>query len=126
MGEVTISASNGRFSASVETYVDFDVLSNLAHTIEGFPANATDTRVFEFGSLDPSFAGGGVRLQFLCKNAVGKSQVDVQMRGDPHVRGFAETSSFSIAVEATAIDTFVARLKQTKFELGSSVSLSGV
>jgi hypothetical protein len=124
--ELAVSASNGRFSGSVETYADLEVFPKLAATLEGFPVSSTDARQFEFGTFDPSFAGGGARLQFRCLNHVGKSCVEIHLRADPRVIGSNETASFIVGIEAAAIDTFVTQLKAIRLEPNASISLPAV
>src|SRR5437764_4396128 len=83
------TCSNGSFSGQTELYADHDDLIKLAECLTKFPAGRSDYRDFELGTFDHNCAGGGVRLHFSCRDSVGHSAVDVQLRAD-HCRVLGE------------------------------------
>jgi len=125
--ELRIGASNGRFAGEIEAYAPLDACRQLADTLKGFPLNASDIREFEVGTFDSNNAGGGARIRFHCTNGAGHAAADISVRTDPqHVGGTSETASFSINIEAAAVDTFVQQLRDMRLEDGQSTHLSAV
>lgn len=123
--ELRFSASNGRFSGVADLYVDHDALPRLAKTLRGFPALASDRRVYEFGTFETSFAGGGVRMVFRCLDTSGHAVVEILIRTDPgQLDGREETASLAINVEAAAIDKFVDEVGRMELRGGSSSHLA--
>ncbi len=123
--ELQVFGSNGRFSGEAETYGGHEKLKELARTIAGFPTRPQDERKFEFGTFDPEYAGGGVRLRFYCTDSWGHAGVDVEFRADPHATRHAESSSFFIPIEAAAVDEFVGWLRGMEVIWGANVWLRG-
>lgn len=113
--ELRIDGSNGRFAGSVECYASHDDLPQLANAIRGFPVSVTDIRQFELGELSDTYAGGGIRMQFLCTDRAGHPAVEVFMRSDPRLQGH-EMARFEIMVEPAGIDDFVTQLDNMKVE----------
>ena len=121
--EVSILASNGRFSGEVSAYAGHDTATSFAAALRGFPNDGTDARQFEIGTLDPSFAGGGARFEFGCLTSTGKAFVDVRLHGDRRGAHRPESASFGIEIQAAAIDVFVQELTQLAARVGESASL---
>jgi hypothetical protein len=109
--ELLVRASNRRFSGTAEVYVASDELAKLAEALRGFPTSPSDRREFELGTFDANYAGGGARLCFWCKDALGHALVAVSLRTDPryHFRR-SETAELVIPIEPSAIDSFVRHL----------------
>ena len=83
----------------------------MAEAIKGFPCGASDVRDLEFGTFDPSHAGGGVRLHLYCTDSVGHSAIDVKLRRDAcKGLGMPESVALKLPVEAAAVDLFVTQL----------------
>jgi|SRR5882672_7866787 len=123
--ELRVRATNGRFAGQAFAYVENNALPRLAAELQGFPLDAADSRVLEFGTFDASYAGGGVGLKFCCTDAVGHAEVEVRLRTDPRPQGRSDSAQFAITVEAAAVDEFVDQLKKVRLECGASVVLSG-
>ena len=123
--ELRVAASNGRFTGTTELYDSLDSLQNFAQTLHRFPTRASDERTVSLGAFDPMYAGGGANLRFHCIDAAAHAAVEVSIRSDRrmHPPDF-ETASFSIGLEAAAIDLFVQQLREMKLEDGRSAQLS--
>jgi hypothetical protein len=80
--EVVLSCSNGHFSGRAEIYLGHNDLSELADALRGFPFNVGDTRKMEFGTLNPSHADGGVKMNLYCSDSSGHAVVEIKLRGD--------------------------------------------
>ncbi len=105
-----VSCSNGRFSGWASIYVTHDDLTSLAEALRGFPSHPADTRKFELGTFDPTYADGGIRMHFYCRDSAGHAAVDIQLRGDACIAmGEPESVSLRIPVEAAGIDSFLAQ-----------------
>lgn len=123
--ELSVRASNGRFAARVELYVDAGRLAAFARALRGFPASSRDRRELELGTFDPGWAGGGVRLGLRCTDALGHAAMSVELRADPQYHGGAENAAFDVRVEPAAIDAFVAQLERLEPEVGACARLKG-
>src|SRR5262245_7866284 len=122
--EVEFRASNGRFAGVVNVYADHDALSRFTKELRGFPASVADRRPYQFGNFDPSFAGGGMRMEFRCLDRSGHAVVEMQLRTDPrHQAGREETASFAVRIEAAGVDAFVEELASVGSRNGRSVRL---
>ncbi len=56
-----IQGNNGSFAGEVCLDVNRDATVEFADAISGFPASSDDSRIFELGTFDPSFAGEVLR-----------------------------------------------------------------
>ena len=120
---VEIHASNGRFAGSARIYAGLDELSELASRIAGFPKNDQDQRSHEFGSRDPSIAGGYCSITLRCLDRAGHVCVDVALEDDEgrYSPGLAQ---FSLKTEAAALDQFVERLRAVQRERSGFATLA--
>jgi hypothetical protein len=120
---IDIQAANNRFAGTARIYAGLNELSEFADQIRGFPANIHDERTYEFGSPDPSLAGGYCKLRFQCVDHAGHAVVVIVVEDDgqryPH--GNAE---LSFGVEAAEIDRFVARLGEVEQERSGEAVLT--
>ncbi len=110
--EMSISASNGRFSGEVLAYARPDTAARFAAALRSFPNDRADVRQFEIGTFDPSFGGGGARFEFGLLTSTGKAFVDVRLQSDRRRVPRPESASSGIEIEAAAIDIFVQGLQQ--------------
>lgn len=125
MLQLEVSASNGVFAGRVEAYAALDVTAQWAAALEGFPRERDDCREVSTGALSDEYAGGGVALRFVVRDAGGRSAVLVRLRESDMVRPIA-SAEFTIAVEAAAIDRFVAALRAMSMEVGQRAVLEGL
>jgi hypothetical protein len=107
---IEIQASSDRFAGSAWVYAGLKELSELAAELAGFPASADDERTHEFGSREPSRAGGYVSLRFRCLDAAGHASIDISIEDDDQ-RFDAESARLSVPVQAAAIDRFTQALR---------------
>ena len=112
---IDIRAANNRFAGTARIYAGLNELSEFANQIRGFPANIYDERTYEFGTPDPSKAGGYCKLRFQCVDHAGHVVMAIVVEDDDHwyPPGNAE---LSFGVEAAEIDRFVARLREVEQE----------
>jgi len=110
---IDIQAANNRFAGTARIYAGLSELSEFADLIRGFPANIYDERTYEFGSPDPSIAGGYCQLRFQCVDHAGHVVIAIVVEGEDHwyPPGNAE---LSFGVEAAEIDRFVGRLREVE------------
>jgi hypothetical protein len=120
---IEIRAANDRFAGSARIYAGLDELSDFATQLAGFPTSGQDGRVYEFGSRDPSAAGGYSKLRFHCVDQAGHAAVDIDVeddnRGDP-----PGSVRLSIPVEAAGIDRFITRLREIERDRAGKAALS--
>ena len=113
---VEIRVWNDRYTGSAFLWSTDRQLSECAACIAGFPARAGDQRSFHFGARDPGVAPGYCGLLFRTTDSAGHAVVDVVVEDGSYPLGDGrwETSpakaEFSIPVEASDIDRFVAAL----------------
>jgi hypothetical protein len=125
--ELLVAASNENFSGQVSLYENHNAMVQLAETLSGFPACATDTRKFELGTFRPDAAGGGAIFELYCTDSVGHSEAKMQLRGDESHRDRGrETAQFFVRLEASAVDSFVRQLKVMELQRDSRAFLSAV
>src|SRR5208337_3311633 len=98
---IEIRASNDRFAGSTRIYAGLEELSEFAACIAGLPSNAHDERAYEFGSRDPSIAGGYCSLRFHSVDRSGLAVVEVDIGGDDKQHAM-ETAHLSFRVEPAA------------------------
>jgi hypothetical protein len=120
-------ASNDRFTGQTDIYALAQTVQAFATALRGFPVDPSDCREFEFGTFNPKWAGGGVRLRFSCIDSRGHAVVKVDLRSDasnsPEESGSA---SVFVPVEAAAIDSFVRQIKGLGAERGQRIQLGVV
>jgi len=98
--ELRVRCTSEWFAAAADCYASYDVFQNCAAAFRGFPRTPDDQREFTFGTL----AHDGVQVRLTCSDAAGHPRVDVRVRSE---KGKAE---FDFAIEASAVDAFVAEL----------------
>ena len=118
--EVVARASNGDFSGKTAAYMGHGQISGAAAELADFPKDTSDKRDIVFGSLDPKYAGGGIRMEFICDHT-GSIVVNVQIASGDH----EERASFSIRVAAHEIDAFVKDLLKLEASRGKATLRSG-
>lgn len=119
---IEIAASNQRFAGAAWIYAGVKELSEVAAKMEGLPRSYEDRRVYEFGTRDPGFSGGFVRITIGPVDRAGHLVVDVVLEDDDsrYARGHAE---FSFQTEAAALDQFVESLRTVERNRSGSASL---
>src|ERR1017187_1262301 len=124
MIEVALSCSNGHFSGRAEIYLSHQAFSELADVLRGFPSTGSDSRKVELGTLDPSHADGGVKMNFCCSDTLGHAVVEIKLRGDGRrALGYLESVALRIPIEPAAFDRFVLQLIAMDSTIGASASL---
>jgi hypothetical protein len=118
---IEIRAANSRFAGSAQFYAGLTELSEFATEITGFPVNAEDERLFEFGSRDAGVAGGYGRFRFHCIDQAGHAAIEVAIEDEWHPSGEAH---FSLMVEAADIDRFISRLHEVERERAGEAALA--
>jgi len=109
--ELRVRASNGVFAGQADVYADSESLAEFADALRGFPTSQSDTREFELGSFDATYAGGGAAFRFSCVDSAGHAIAEVRLRADPKIEGSVNDAAvLHIPVEASAIDSFVMQL----------------
>jgi hypothetical protein len=117
-----VSASNRTFTGGASPYVGIGDFAELTTILNGFPKDSTDVRELEFGASGAEFAGGYVRLRFLCRDMAAHAIIEIQMESKNEAKPGApwndacETASFFAAVEPSATDDFVKELRQLNEE----------
>jgi len=119
---IEIRDYNERFAGSTRIYAGLDNLSRFAGTIEGFPTGHLDSRAYEFGTRDPSFAGGYCSVTLSCLDRAGHVGVEVVLEDDDG-RYAPAPAKFSFRTEPAAIDRFVERLRRVEQERSGSAVL---
>ncbi|MGD0761434.1 MAG: hypothetical protein ABR921_21255 [Candidatus Sulfotelmatobacter sp.] len=110
--ELRVSAWNGTFGGSADLYVAIGRLEETAVQLHGFPDSPSDTRELTFGSFDPKFVGGGVRMHFYCADGAGHSRVEANIESRRDSAEFAQSVHLLLPIEAASVDTFVEELRQ--------------
>ena len=127
--EVEVSASNGNFSGAAKTYVGINYLAEAAEMLEGFPNNVSDIRELQFGASGREFAGGSAHLRFFCKNPAGHAVVELRIESEDESNSGSDwnlpeqTALFYGEIEASAVDEFVAELRQLEKSKSGIASL---
>ena len=123
--QVEVSASNGVFAGRVEAYHGLDLAAEWAAALDGFPQHHDDTREVATGTLSDEYAGGGATFRFFVLDAAGHCAVRVRLRAADMIRSIA-SSEFTIRIEASAVDRFVAELREMSADVGQRAALSGL
>jgi len=118
--EVRIVAQNGHFRGTANVYEGTGKLAEAATLLRGFPSSPQDTREVTFGAFGAQFAGGGVRLEFFCKDSAGHPVVraTIERTSDTvsTVRGRSEENSEGATIlldfDAACLDRFLTQLQQ--------------
>jgi hypothetical protein len=121
--ELKVTASNGRFSGSVNLYISIGQLEKLADDLTGFPQNSADKRDIELGTFERGFAGGGVKIRLLCTDGAGHVQMQLRMETDHNEDDPAQTVSLLLPIEPASIDTFVDGLRELEKNRAGEASL---
>jgi len=115
--ELDVTATNGRFTGAGLYYVGVDSLEETHELLAGFPVRADDSREVIFGSLEPGFARGGVRLHFSCVGLARRAHISVEMLTHNETGTLTDAElpdqrvTFWAAVEPAAVDSFLVELK---------------
>jgi len=113
---VEIRVWSDRYTGSAFLWSTDTALRDFASSIAGFPARAADRRPFAFGSRDPGVVPGYCGLHFRTTDSAAHAVVDVVVEDHPYPPGDSRCGTspakaeFSIPVEASDIDRFVAAL----------------
>ena len=121
---IEIHASNDRFAGSTWVYARVTELSELADEIKGFPRAYEDHRAHEFGTRNPSAAGGFCSITLRCLDRSGHVGVDIVVEDDDG-RYTSAQAQFSFQTEAAAVDQFTEGLRIVGRDRRGSVSLAG-
>ena len=123
--EIDIQAATNRFAGTARIYAGLDELSKFANQIRGFPANIQDEGTYEFGSPDPSIAGGYCKLRFQCVDRAGHVVIAIVVADDhdQHGPGKAE---LNLGAEPAAIDRFLEKLRHLELERSGEAVLTTV
>jgi hypothetical protein len=122
---IEIRACSDRFAGSARIYAGLDELSAFADRLTGFPEGNDDRRTYEFGSREPSMAGGYCGLLLRCVDQAGHVAVAVTIDDDGD-RYAPASAQMSFPTEAAAIDTFIASLREIQFKKSGVALLCSV
>jgi len=117
--EVSVLASNGRFSGLALAYASPDAVREFADLIAGFPRSPADRRAFTFGSFDPAYANGAASLELSCKDAAGHAVVAVRLEAEREPDP-PETATFRLDFEPAALERFVRQLRELRCGHGTA------
>ena len=120
--EVRVSAWNGLFGGSANTYVGIGELAESAEKLKGFPRTPSDKRRLDFGAFGPKFAGGAATLSFYCRDSAGHASVEVKIESDDRERIPTQSVLLVAAVEPAAVDSFVSDLRRIRSRSGHRIS----
>ena len=123
--QLDVSASNGIFAGRIEAYGALNLAAEWAAALEGFPRNRDDCREVSTGTFSDEYAGGGASLRFVVRDAAGHCALLVRLRAADMVRSTA-SAEFTIAIEAAAVDRFVAELRGMSTDVGQRATLDGI
>ncbi len=118
-----VQVANGRFSGSARIFAGLDQLSEFAQAIAGFPASASDSRTYEFGSRELGSAGGYIKLVLRCVDSAGHAEVAAVVEDDSqhYSKAFAE---LTFPVQAAALDFFVRALRRVEGAAAGEATLA--
>lgn len=120
--KVRVSAWNGAFGGASDVYVGIGALTEIANKLQGFPQSTSDAREVMWGTFGPETAGGGVSMRFYCIDGSGHAYVESKIESDQDAAGTVQSATFLVAIEASAIDCFVAEL--LKVDRGTATTAS--
>jgi hypothetical protein len=112
--QIRVSGSNGRFAGAVNAYVSRGTLVHVAKDLDGFPKHVGDTRDVVLGAFGPRYAGGAVRLHFVCPDLAGHPRLDAEFEAEDHGPAFDGNPEYArviIRFEVAAFDRFVSHLR---------------
>src|ERR1700685_3357886 len=121
--EVRISAWNGTFGGTSDVYIGQDRLGKTAAEIRGFPRNPADVREIMLGSN--SGPGNHVSMRFYCTDSSGHASVDSTIKSAPDAAGKIQSATFSLPIEALAVDSFVEDLQRLSSSAAGVAILNG-
>jgi hypothetical protein len=98
--KVRISGWNGAFGGMSDAYLGLDGLKETAAAIRGFPRNVQDVRKIMLDSER-------VSMRFYCVDSAGHASVDSTIESASDATGKTQSATFSLPIEASAVDTFV-------------------
>ncbi len=118
--EVTVIASDGRFSGEAMFYAGDDDAKTFAKLLAGFPATSSDRRDFVLG--DPKGNYGSVVGKVYCVDPTGRCAIDVEIRSGNHFK-LQSTGSAKLTVffNPGILDSFVAALSSVNLFPGQVV-----
>ena len=120
---IEIQAANKRFAGTARIYAGLDELSKFGNQIRGFPAKIEDEKTYEFGSRDPSVAGGYCKLCFQCVDRAGHVAIAILVEDDDH-RHPPGKAELSFGAEPAEIDRFIERLREIELEQSGEAVLA--
>lgn len=120
--ELRVAAASRWFAGETRVYAKPETPALLAAALRGFPADASDAREIEIGTFDPACAGGGARFELRCVDRVGHGILEAKIQTESRT-GRVESVNLFAAVEASAVDSFVAELEALQPEVGASARL---
>jgi len=126
MYQLQVQAWNGYFCGTVEIYAGIGDLEKKAQVLQGFPNSPSDQRELMFGTFDPKIAGGGVAMRFHCTGGAGHAHVKVRMNAGYKSAGTVQSTLLSMAIEASAVDSFVHELLSLEQHNAGVASLRGL
>jgi len=110
--KVRVSAWNGQFGGSADSYAEIGALAKAAQCLEGFPRSPSDKRQLQFGEFGRATAGGAARMDFYCKDSAGHALLEVRIESDRR-GGIPDQTVFLVAaIEPAAVDSFVSDLRR--------------
>jgi hypothetical protein len=123
MLEVRVSAWNGRFGGTADVYISHDELADAADSLAGFPQTLTDTRAFQLGSFGPQHASGASAIRLWCEDGAGHVRLEAKLESDFNQTETAESMTIFAGVEPSAMDSFVAELRQVELTHAGAATL---
>jgi hypothetical protein len=108
--KVRVSVWNGGFGGEADVYVGTNLLAEIARELCGFPRNVADSREVMLGGFGSEWAGGGASMRFYCVDQSGHACVDVKIESGRDLLGRIQSATFSVPIEAGALDSFVDQL----------------
>jgi hypothetical protein len=121
MLSVSVTASNGQNSNSLETYIYPEQLLEFAGRLESFPTSRDDTPLLESGAADPKWHDH-LQIRAFVRDEAGHSALEFHMesRGAPPV---AATSHFYLSCNPADVNNLGAEIRQWVQNPSSSMSV---
>jgi hypothetical protein len=123
MLEVRVSVWNGRFGGTTDVYISHSELSDAANSLAGFPQTLTDAREFQLGSFGPQYGGGASAIRLWCADGAGHVRLQARIESDFNQTATAESATLFAGLEPSAIDSFVAELRQVELTHAGTAAL---
>jgi hypothetical protein len=119
LDKVSVRATNGRYCATTEIYINEAELFSFADKLKGFPKKISDVVILELGNGD-SFC----KLEFYCIDGVGHTAIRIYMeeKVDDYLRpGEKNIATFEIGNTSGGIENFGHQItKITRNRTGSA------